>query len=236
MNPRVPAGIRQIRGAMGQVCHLLLDGKDAWMLDTGLVGEPPYFRWLFRRLGLSPRSVKGILLTHGHLDHTGNLAFLKEWTGAPVYAHAAEQRHIDGCYPYEGITRWCGRLEATGRTLFRYRPAAIDETFEDGDELPVWGGLKVMHLPGHTEGHCGFYSERHGLLFSGDLFASYFFNTHLPPAILNSQPELIPGSLRRVCELDPAGILPNHYDFLDSGLHKRRFQELCNRVLDSEGG
>ena len=233
---RVPAGIRQIRGAMGQVCHLLLDGQDAWLLDTGLVGEPPYFRWLFRHLGLSPQSVKGILLTHGHLDHTGNLAFLKEWTGAPIYAHAAEQRHIDGCYPYQGITRWCGRLEATGRALFRYRPAVIDETFEDGDELPAWGGLRVVHLPGHTEGHCGFYSRRHDLLFSGDLFASYFFNTHLPPAILNSQPEKIPGSLRRVCELNPGGILPNHYDFLDSGLHKRRFQELCSRVLDSEGG
>jgi hypothetical protein len=47
----------------------------------------------------------------------------------------------------------------------------------------------VIHLPGHTAGHCGFYSDRHELLFSGDMFASYFFNVHKPPAILNSVPE-----------------------------------------------
>ena len=33
--------------------------------------------------------------------------------------------------------------------------------------------LRVIHLPGHTQGHCGFYSQRFSLLFTGDLFASY---------------------------------------------------------------
>lgn len=229
---RVPEGIHPVRGAMGQVCHLLVDGEDAWMIDTGLFGEPPLFRRLLRRLGMRPDAIKGILLTHGHLDHSGNLAFLKEWTGAPVYGHASEQPHVDGCYPYQGVARWCGRLEAVGRACFRYRPARIDENFQDGDVLPFWGGLRVVHLPGHTEGHCGFYSERHDLLFSGDLFASYFFNTHLPPPILNSCPERIPDSLRKVERMDPGGILPNHYDFMDSALHKRRFQDLCRRVLE----
>jgi glyoxylase-like metal-dependent hydrolase (beta-lactamase superfamily II) len=238
MKRRAPEGIYGFRGAMGEACHLLVDGKDAWLLDTGLAGQPPFLRNRLQRLGLEPSAIRGILLTHGHLDHTGNLAALKEWTGAPVYAHAAEQRHVDGCYPYEGVARWCGRLEAAGRKVFRYRTAKIDETIQEGDLLPFWGGLRVVHLPGHTEGHCGFYSERHGLLFSGDLFASYFFNTHLPPPILNSCPGLIPGSLRRVLEMDPEGILPNHYDWMDTGLHKRRFRDLCGRVLHSrtEGG
>ena len=57
-------------------------------------------------------------------------------------------------------------------------------------------GLRVVHLPGHTLGHCGFYSRAHDLLFSGDLFASYFFNVHLPTRILNSAPELIPAEPR----------------------------------------
>jgi glyoxylase-like metal-dependent hydrolase (beta-lactamase superfamily II) len=213
------------------VCHLLVDGDEAWMLDTGLVGEPALIRRRMRRLGLGPKSIRGILLTHGHLDHAGNLAWLKEWTGAPVYGHPAEQLHVDGRYPYQGITRWCGRLEAMGRWAFRYRTAVIDEFIGEGDELACWGGLRVMCLPGHTEGHCGFYSARHDLLFSGDLFASYFFKTHLPPPILNTQPELIPASLRRALELDPRWIIPNHYDFCDGALHKRRFVELCRKRL-----
>lgn len=227
--PNAPPGIYPVRGVMS-VCHLLVEGGDAWLLDTGMVGEPALFRRLLARLGLAPSSIRGILLTHGHLDHAGNLAALKEWTGAPVLAHPLEQRHIDGVYPYEGVNRWCGRLESMGRKAFHYRPAAIDEPFGDGDLLPVWGGLRVVHLPGHTDGHCGFYSEKHDTLFSGDLFASYFFNTHLPPPILNSRPELIPGSLRRVERLSPRLIVPNHYDFLDGELHRRRFDKLCRKV------
>ena len=225
-----PPGLYPIRGIMS-VCHLLVEGPDAWLLDTGMVVEPVLVRRLLRRLGLTPQSIRGILLTHGHLDHAGNLAALKEWTGARVYGHPAEQRHVDGCYPYEGTARWCGRLEAAGRWAFRYRTATIDEHFGDADELPFWGGLRVVHLPGHSEGHCGFYSARHDLLFSADLFASYFFGPHLPPPILNSFPELIPGSLRKALELDPRWMIPNHYDILDGELHKRRFVELCRKKL-----
>ena len=231
MARNVPPGIHTIRGIMG-VCHLLVDDRgEAVLLDTGLVGEQWQIRRLIGRLGLTPSSIIAILLTHGHLDHAGNLAWAKRWTGAPVYAHAAEQAHIDGVFPYTGAARWCGRLERIGYDVLNYRPARIDRFIADGDELPFWGGLRVVHLPGHTKGHCGFYSARHRLLFSGDLFASYFFNVHLPPPIFNSEPRLIPGSLRRARELDPELIVPQHYDVLDGALHQRRFTALCRRVL-----
>ena len=174
-----------------------------------------------------PDAIKAILLTHGHLDHAGNLAWAKAWSGAPIYAHPLEQPHIDGTYPYAGANVWCGRLERAGRAVLRVgRPAAIDVPLADGDELPFWGGLRVVHLPGHTLGHCGFYSRRHDLLFSGDLFASYFFNVHLPPPILNSAPELIPASLEKARRLNPRLMVPQHYDILDGALHRRRFDRL----------
>ena len=106
--------MQTIRGVMG-VCHLLVDATgDAVLLDTGLIGEPWQIRWRLRQRGLGPQNVKAILLTHGHIDHAGNLAWAKAWTGAPIYAHPAEQAHIDGTYPYTGINRWCGRLERRG--------------------------------------------------------------------------------------------------------------------------
>lgn len=207
-------------------CFLLADGYNSVMIDSGLFGEAVFIRRLVRKLGLTPQSIKAILLTHGHLDHAGNLAWLKRWTGAKVFAHAAEQRHIDGTYPYQGVNRWCGRLEAAGRKAFRYRPATIDEFLADGQVLPFWGGLQVVHLPGHTIGHCGFFSARHNLLFSGDMFASYFFNTHKPPAILNSVPEQFAASAEKIRRLRPRRLVPCHYDFLDGELHRRRFAKL----------
>jgi len=234
LSRNVPPGLLTVRGVMG-VCHLLVDPDGGVVfIDTGMVGEPPEIRWLLRRLKLGPESVRAILLTHGHLDHAGNLAWLREWTQAPVYAHPAEQAHIDGTFPYTGRAVWCGRLERLGYRVFNYRPAPIDRPLQDGDELPFWGGLRVVHLPGHTLGHCGFYSERHRLLFSGDLFASYFFNTHVPPPILNARPELIPGSFRKAIALNPRWIVPQHYDVLDGALHRRRFDRLCERIFRRE--
>jgi glyoxylase-like metal-dependent hydrolase (beta-lactamase superfamily II) len=224
-----PPGLFTIRGVMG-VCHMLADAEGAVLLDTGLIGEQWQIRWRLKRLGFGPRDVRAILLTHGHLDHVGNLAWAKQWTGAPIYAHPAEQALIDGTFPYRGINRACGRLERLGRRWLGVGATAeIDVTIGEGDELPFWGGLRVMHLPGHTLGHCGFYSARHDLLFSGDLFASYFFKVHLPPAILNSAPQLIPRSLEKVRRLAPRGLVPQHYDFLNPALHRRRFDVLMSR-------
>lgn len=226
-----PPGIWTIRGVMG-VCHVLVDARgDVVLLDTGLVGERWQFRWRLRALGLAPENVKAILLTHGHLDHAGNLAWAKRWSGAAIYAHALEQVHIDGSYPYRGTAVWCGRLERAGRRcLGAGEPVRIDRTIADGDELPFWGGLRVVHLPGHTLGHCGFYSKRHDLLFSGDLFASYFMRgAVLPPAIFNAEPQLIPGSLEKARRLNPRWMVPQHYDVLDGALHRRRFDGLLAR-------
>lgn len=232
MSKNVPPGIHTIRGLMG-VCHLLVDEHgDAVLLDTGLIGERWQIRWWLKRLGLKPESIKAILLTHGHVDHVGNLAWVRHFSGAPIYAHRAEQAHIDGRFPYTGASRWCGRMERVAYDVINYRPARIDRFIDEGDELPFWGGLRVLHLPGHTEGHCGFFSERHQLLFSGDLFASYFFKVHLPPPILNSRPELLPGSLRRALDLKARYIVPQHYDILDGELHRRRFEALCQMKLN----
>jgi glyoxylase-like metal-dependent hydrolase (beta-lactamase superfamily II) len=221
----ISQNLHAIRGVMG-CCFLLADGDSCVMIDSGLFGEMFFIRRLVRKLGLTPYAIKAILLTHGHLDHAGNLARLKSWTGARILAHPAEQAHVDGKYPYQGINKWCGRLEAMGRAVFHYQPVAIDGFLSDGQELPFWGGLRVIHLPGHTVGHCGFYSKRYDLLFCGDMFASYCFSVHKPPAILSSVPERFPASLEKIKRLNPRGLIPNHVDILDGALHRKRFARL----------
>ena len=220
-----PPKLHAIRGLMG-CCFLLEDGDNSVMIDTGLFGEPIFIRRLVKKLGLKPQSIKTILLTHGHLDHAGNLAWFKHWTGAKVFAHPAEQSHIDGNYPYQGVNRWCGRLEAAGRKIFNYQPVQADQFLSDGEMLPFWGGLQVLHLPGHTAGHCGFFNKKHNLLFSGDMFASYFFNVHRPPPILNSLPEQLAASAEKIRRLEPRWIIPCHLDVLDGKLHRKRFAKL----------
>jgi glyoxylase-like metal-dependent hydrolase (beta-lactamase superfamily II) len=176
----VPAGLHEIPTHFG-CCHVLVTDDRAVIIDSGLFGARRRFITLFAQLGLAPSAADAILLTHGHLDHAGNAAWLREWTGAPVLAHPAEQAHIDGRYPYRGWPRICGALEAVGRVAARYRPVHIDRDLRDGEELPWWGGLRVVHLPGHTNGHCGLWSHRHQLLFCGDLVAIWAWRTMFPP-------------------------------------------------------
>ncbi len=230
--PEWLARVLPIRG-VGVVCHLLVeeDRRGVVLLDTGLVGERGQIRRRLARLGLGPREVRAILLTHGHLDHAGNLAWVKAWTGAPIYAHPAEQVHLDGKFPYTGAARWCGRLEHAGRVLLRAGgPAKIDVPLADGDELPFWGGLRVVHLPGHTLGHCGFFSARHRVLFCGDLIACYRPTAGVPPPIFNSAPELIPASLEKAARLGAQFIVPQHYFAHDPVEHRRRFERLLARL------
>jgi glyoxylase-like metal-dependent hydrolase (beta-lactamase superfamily II) len=214
------------------VFHLLhdLERKEAILIDAGLVGEMGRLAAILARIKLGWRDIRAIVLTHGHLDHVGNLAQIKELSGAPIFAHPAEQAHIDGKYPYRGAARVCGAMEAVGRAVLRYRAVPIDEPLAPGAELPFWGGLEVSHLPGHTEGHCGFYSRRFNLLFSGDLFACYWMSTHLPPFFLNSCPDRLPASVRRVMKLSPRYLVPNHYDRPDYEMHRSKFDALARRV------
>ena len=60
------------------------------------------------------------------VDHAGNAAELKAWTGAPVYAHPLDQAHLEGKFPYAGFAQVCGALEAAGRAVTNYTPVKID--------------------------------------------------------------------------------------------------------------
>ena len=224
-----PPGLFPVRGVMS-VPHILADAEGVVLLDTGMPGDAKRIRRVMAGVGLQARDVRAIVLTHGHLDHAGGLAELKAWTGAPVYAHPLEQAHIDGMYPYVGLARLCGALEAVGRAAMGYRPVKIDVPIRDGDELPFWGGLRVVHLPGHTMGHCGFYARRPNLLFSGDLWVRFFMRTQVSPRIFSDDVSLVPESLRRARAIGARWIVPGHYDLPGIRHLRRRFEDLCDEV------
>lgn len=205
-----------------------------YLLDGGFIGGGWLLDRALRHHGWRQEPIRGIIVTHGHLDHILNIARLAEQSGAWVAAPILDREHYAGCYPYRGIARVCGSLEAVGRVLLGYREFKVDRWLEDGSELAVWRGLTAVHLPGHTDGHLGFYCEDLRLLFCADLFASFGRIAHQPPAIFNSCPDKMPDSLEKALSLDLAGVLPNHGDKALPAEHLTRLRKLRRKLSDAD--
>lgn len=127
--------------------HLLVTGPELVLIDTGLFGEHRPILRVLNSLGSETR-LQTLLLTHGHLDHSGNLATLQQQIPSlDVRMHPDDAQHLNQSHPYRGIARVCGALEAAGRTLTAWKAPSHWTPLEDGQTLPVAGGLRVVHLP-----------------------------------------------------------------------------------------
>lgn len=210
--------------------HVLRDESGLVLIDAGFVGGVSSLYSGLRRRGWERVPIRGILITHGHLDHTLNVARLAQEHGAWVAAPRADADRYLGRDSSRGWGRVGGLLEAVGRPVLGFRPFVPDRWIDDGEEIAVAGGLRAVHLPGHTEGHTGYHWEKRGLLFCGDLFASFGRWSHLPPAILNSDSRAMVASVGKALSLDLAGVLPNHAEGAAPAEHLRRLRMLADRI------
>jgi len=210
--------------------HVLRDGSGLVLLDAGFIGGPRCLQRALVERGWESLPVTGILLTHGHLDHTLNVARLAKESGAWIAAPRLDGDRYLGQGKSRGWSRVSGVLESIGRPLLGFEPFTPDRWVEDADDLEIWGGLRAVHLPGHTEGHTGYYCPSRKLLFCGDLFASVGRFSHFPPAILNVDPSRMVASIDKALSLDLAGVIPNHADDAEPEEHLRRLRVLAGRL------
>jgi glyoxylase-like metal-dependent hydrolase (beta-lactamase superfamily II) len=151
----------------------LLVGDTLTIVDTGFKGRSVHILKEIARLGYSPADITSIIITHHHADHTGSLAAMKEVTKAKVIAHIADAPYIDGSLLQPGPAKpeWLNDELAPFHWLWSTTPAAVDVLVSDGDELPILGGIKILHTPGHTPGSISLFLEREGLMIVGDVLS-----------------------------------------------------------------
>ena len=141
--------------------------------------------------------VKIIVLTHGHMDHTGALAEVKEATGAEVAIHANDAPYLQDNHPMmQMFSRSSKEMPAPDRLL------------ENGDTIDI-GELRfrVLHTPGHTPGGISLLGE--GVVFTGDtLFQFSIGRADFPGASYEEELESI--RTRLLTLPDETTVYPGH--------------------------
>ena len=175
------------------------------LVDTGLKKAPKRIVAGLAAIGKHPRDVTRIVLTHVHPDHAGGAAEMSRRTGAPVLVHGD-----DHDWARTGrITGANDRSTLLGRLFARTGDAKI-EAFEpgpaltDGEVLPVSGGLRVVHTPGHSPGHVSLLVERTGTLITGDALFNFPWmrRAKVSPAFLCSDFAMTKRTAHRLGELE----------------------------------
>ncbi len=159
---------------------LLWDPDGATLVDTGTPGQLDALRGEIADAGVDFNSIDRIILTHQDLDHTGGLpeVLRARGEGVEVLAHEEDKPYIEGDKPLikmnrERMTQMMGSLpesqrQQLQRILSSPPSGKVDRILHDGEELPLHGGIEVIHTPGHTPGHLCLLVKKARFLIAGD--------------------------------------------------------------------
>jgi glyoxylase-like metal-dependent hydrolase (beta-lactamase superfamily II) len=139
------------------------------LVDCGLKRAPARIVAGLADIGKHPGDVTRIILTHAHPDHAGGAGALLDATGvAGVDAHESDAEYLrQGLAPPRDTSTTSGRIFERLPTS-GFSPIPVASELKDGDLIPVAGGIRVVHTPGHTPGHVSLLHEASGVLITGD--------------------------------------------------------------------
>lgn len=192
--------------AFGVNAYIVSDETGEAVIIDGAVNSDREMLALKQFVDNNRLKIKYIVNTHGHLDHICGNDRLKAEYKVPVLANFKDNDLIENV----------GR-EAT-MFGFRMNPQSLpDQNIADGGEIHFGNSvLKVLEVPGHSQGSVALYSESGNFVVCGDaLFCGSIGRTDLPGGnhtqLLDSIREKL-FTLNRDC-----GVMPGHGGFTTIG-------------------
>jgi len=208
-------------------------GGEFVLIDAGVGRETETIIENLVSDGIELGQVKHLFLTHGHLDHSGGAAYLRETLKLQVGASQETARAVE-----QGDERSISldKAKAAGGypADFQLRACPIDQLLCDGQRLSLGTcEFEVIATPGHSHDLLTFWlrTEHAGVLFTGDTL--FFGGQILLSNTYDSNVQEYVNSLRKLERYDFDGLFPGHGLWAVKGgrSHLRTATEALDRLL-----
>jgi glyoxylase-like metal-dependent hydrolase (beta-lactamase superfamily II) len=150
---------------------VLRSNRGVWLIDPGPTTALSGLERALAGLGLSLFDVRGLLLTHIHLDHAGaSGTIVRQWPDIRVFVHERGAPHvIDPSRLLESASRlYAGDLERLWGEVAPV-PGANLQVLQGGERLDLEGRpIDVAYTPGHASHHVSYFDGHSGSAFVGD--------------------------------------------------------------------
>lgn len=239
--------------------YLVDDGDRLILVDCGSGMEKSNrellagFEALRERFGVSftPPDVDLILISHGHIDHFGGLALLREHTDAPVAIHRLdrrvisryEERRLVASRRLERFLEEAGVPERQRQKMMqmylvgkdRFHSWPVHFLLEEG--TPAADGISVYHVPGHCPGQVCLRID--DVLLTADHILAHITPHQAPESItLNTGLGHYLSSLEKIARLDGIRLALGGHEAPMEDVYgriaaiKRFHEERLQKVLD----
>jgi glyoxylase-like metal-dependent hydrolase (beta-lactamase superfamily II) len=206
-------------------CYLVEGAKGITLVDAGVPAMWKMVLEALKELGREPADIRALAITHPHFDHMGFAAQVQQDLRVPVLVHESDgflaahpyrYRHekMRLFYPfrYPKALPVLGRLWAAGlriKGIQEFQPLA------PGSMSTMPGNPRVIHTPGHTNGHCVLHFPARSAVITGDALVTQ------DPYTGRTGPRIVAAgstydtaqalsSLTLIAETGAATVLPGH--------------------------
>lgn len=196
------------------------------LIDCGYPGDTSLVMESITGLGLNPSEAKAILITHGHVDHTGSAALFSRMFGTPVLCSSEELAHVRGEEKHQvtlrqvllrvwrpRVLKWMVHAISAGALKAEAATAAQAWTAEQLKALP--GSPEAILVPGHTAGNVALVLPGVGAVATGDSLIgghplSAFSGPQMLDPMYHSSPDAVVPALESLAGVSASVVLPGH--------------------------
>jgi glyoxylase-like metal-dependent hydrolase (beta-lactamase superfamily II) len=153
------------------------------LIDSGYPSDQPLVLRSIEHAGLNPADALAVLITHGHVDHTGSAAYFSRTFGTPILCSPAELAHVHGNEKHQvgfapvilrawrpRVFRWM--IHAIKAGSLDAQPATEARAWDAEELRTLPGAPEAIMAPGHTPGNVAILLPAAGAIVTGDSFVT----------------------------------------------------------------